>query len=271
MPRALWVARNVGLLREETMNEHTSTQIFERVISPSKAARIGLILLNTDEVGGVAFTSIMPKDKVSVFETRSGYHGGGGFSLTRPFAELADTLPPPGRLDVLAFSCTSGTVAMGMERLLSELGKARPDVKCTSPAVAAIPALKQLNASRIALLTPYGLGTHQSLLRFFRENGFQITADGAFPYTSDHEICELSRESIFCAAKALIYPTLPDALFISCTSTPIVPYIESLEREIGIPVVTSSQAMAWDALRLAGLREPIHGFGRLLASARQSA
>ncbi|WOH52456.1 aspartate/glutamate racemase family protein [Bradyrhizobium sp. sBnM-33] len=252
------------------MEEQNSTRIFEGLTSPSKVvARIGLILLSTDEVGGDAFVSIMPKDRVSVFTTRTAYdHSGGGFSLATSFADVADTLPPAGRFDVLAFSCTSGTVALGMKSLLSQLAKARPGVNYTSPAVAGVAALRQFKAQRIALLTPYEPRVHRSFLPFFRENGFEITADGTFAKSTDAEIGELRRESIFSAAKALMRHTAPDALFISCTATPVVPYIDSLEREIGVPVVSSSQAMAWDALRLAGFRDPIAGFGRLLASPR---
>ncbi|PWJ88181.1 MULTISPECIES: hypothetical protein [Mesorhizobium] len=244
------------------------TQILDRVTKPSKAATVGLIVLNTDEVAGIAFNSIMPKEKVSVFETRCGYNTVNGFSLTRTLAEVANDLPPVDRMDVVAFSCTSGTVAWGLERLFSELSKAFPGAKYTSPASAAILALRRLNASRIALLTPYGLETHKSFLSFFGGTGFEIVANGTFPYSTDHEICELSSESIFGAAKTLTLDGLPDALFISCCATPVVPHIKDLERELGIPVVTSSQAMAWDALHLADCYEPIQGFGRLLTLSR---
>jgi maleate isomerase len=40
--------------------------------------------------------------------------------------------------------------------------------------------------------------------------------------------------------------------------------VEALEERLGKPVVTSNQALAWHALRLAGHAAPIAGFGRLL-------
>jgi maleate cis-trans isomerase len=40
--------------------------------------------------------------------------------------------------------------------------------------------------------------------------------------------------------------------------------IDVLEARIGRPVVTSTQAVLWHLLRLAGVDTPIHGFGRLL-------
>jgi len=38
-------------------------------------------------------------------------------------------------------------------------------------------------------------------------------------------------------------------------------------RELGKPVISSNQACLWRALRLAGVSEPVAGFGRLLREA----
>jgi len=40
--------------------------------------------------------------------------------------------------------------------------------------------------------------------------------------------------------------------------------LEVLERDLGKPVISSNQASLWRALDLAGVRESISGFGRLL-------
>ncbi|MER9249967.1 hypothetical protein [Mesorhizobium sp. M0590] len=252
------------------MDNPTSTTIFEPLTSlPPAKARIGLILLHSDEIGEDAFTCIMPENEITVFTTRTGYdHSGGGFTLPTSFKAVTDTLPPAGRFDVLAFSCTSGTVALGANDLLSELQQARPGIKYTSPGVAGVAALQQLNAKNVALLTPYVIELHQKFLPFLRENGFDVVADGTFNINIDSDICDLRTELIFSGAKTLVERSSPDALFVSCTSTPIVPHIDHLERALGIPVVTSSQAMAWDALRLAGYHKPVDGFGRLLSASR---
>jgi maleate cis-trans isomerase len=42
--------------------------------------------------------------------------------------------------------------------------------------------------------------------------------------------------------------------------------VDLLEREIGKPVVTSCQAYIWHALRMAKVKQPVTGFGRLMAS-----
>ena len=60
-------------------------------------------------------------------------------------------------------------------------------------------------------------------------------------------------------AKSLPCRPEADALFISCGALPSIEIIEALEARTGKPVVTSNQAMAWDALRLAGVEDRVVG------------
>ena len=59
-----------------------------------------------------------------------------------------------------------------------------------------------------------------------------------------------------------------DGVLLSGTGLPTVGVLELLEQDLGKPAISSMQACLWHALRLAGIREPIHGFGRLLAESR---
>jgi maleate isomerase/arylmalonate decarboxylase len=56
-----------------------------------------------------------------------------------------------------------------------------------------------------------------------------------------------------------------DAILITCTDFPTLPLIAQLEREFGVPVVTSNQATFWAMLRAAGVDDRFTDFGRLLA------
>jgi len=56
------------------------------------------------------------------------------------------------------------------------------------------------------------------------------------------------------------------AVFLSGVGMPTLDVLDSLERDIGKPVISSASAMMWNALRVAGVIEPIRGFGRLLAT-----
>ncbi len=57
------------------------------------------------------------------------------------------------------------------------------------------------------------------------------------------------------------------AIFISCSNLRTLEIIESLERDLGKPVVTSNQASLWSMLRLVGDPRGVPGAGRLLREA----
>jgi hypothetical protein len=55
-----------------------------------------------------------------------------------------------------------------------------------------------------------------------------------------------------------------DGLFIGCLNFRAHDAIQALENYTGRPVVTSSQATLWAVLRLAGIRDSIAGYGKLM-------
>ncbi len=57
-----------------------------------------------------------------------------------------------------------------------------------------------------------------------------------------------------------------EAVFLSGTGLPTLPVLDMLEHDLGKPVFSSATAMMWQALRVAGVRHPISGYGRLLAA-----
>jgi maleate isomerase len=55
-----------------------------------------------------------------------------------------------------------------------------------------------------------------------------------------------------------------DAVLLSGTGLPTVRILETLEQDLNKPVLSSNQASLWRALRLAGVRQVVPGFGSLL-------
>jgi maleate isomerase len=65
------------------------------------------------------------------------------------------------------------------------------------------------------------------------------------------------------AAKEIVTPEV-EGVFISCTNWRTIEIIETLERDLGKPVVTSNQASLWLALKKMGMPgRP--GFGQLFS------
>src|SRR5262245_25293256 len=104
------------------MDDHVATRILPAKLEPPPyATKIGLCVLSTDEIRQRAFEQIVPEGKACVLTTRVIYSDENGFTVVGGFKTLLDALPPEGRIDVVAFSCTSGTVAMGKNQLLDAM------------------------------------------------------------------------------------------------------------------------------------------------------
>lgn len=256
------------------LDKFTATQISDYLDDPGRLpVQIGLIVLSSDEVGEHAFSLPMPKDVVRVFTTRAayddaGHNDGDTFVLRDSFAELFDALPPASRIDVFAFSCTSGTIAMGLSVLIKTMSAARPNGRFTSPAIGAFEAFKFLGIRKISILTPYPLGLHSVVCNFFGKEGMTIKREATFDLQTDTEINRLSKKSLFDAAKVLTKGADIDALFVSCTGLRVVEHIDELENILGVRVLSSSQVLAWHSLKLVGYSLPIRQYGSLFLKPR---
>ena len=78
---------------------------------------------------------------------------------------------------------------------------------------------------------------------------------------SEQEIIDLSAMSIEAAGK-------PDAVLISCGGLLTLGCADPIERQHGVPVVTSTQSAFWKAMRLAGDSGHVAGRGRMLAQSK---
>jgi len=80
--------------------------------------------------------------------------------------------------------------------------------------------------------------------------------------TDNLEIGKLEPYVVYRLAKAM-FAGDADAIFISCTNLRTFEIIEKLERDLGVPVITSNQATLWMALRQIDVRDQLP-LGKLL-------
>lgn len=169
---------------------------------------------------------------------------------------------PQDELDVMVYSCTSGTVAIGEEAVARCIHAARPGIPVTNPVTAALAAFEALEVKRIALLTPYIFEVTAAMRDYFAGRGLEVVKTANFNIEFNSDIQRVSPDSIREAACSLDLGGV-DALFVSCTALRTADVVDEIENTIGKPVVTSNQALAWHALRLAGYEDPVPGLGRL--------
>ncbi len=230
--------------------------------------RIGLVALSNDYVTERDFMNMRPSDDVVVYTSRVPNTPDCTVETLQQMAphitQAASLIVPEGRLDVMAYSCTSGTAVMGFDKIRTLIHAARPGIPCVTPITSSLAALDQFKAGNIAVLTPYVDDVNADIARYLEASGKKITAFTSFKIASNEAMAKISPESIYQAALTADRDDA-EALFISCTAIRAVDVIERIEQKLGKPVVTAVQAMFWQALRLSGFKEGIPGYGKLFS------
>jgi maleate isomerase len=229
--------------------------------------RIGVVVPATDQVSEVAFAEMLRGHAVSMVVSRVAFENPVVMAtLSRMVDDLTRAtalLLPGGRIDVVAFSCTSGTVAGGVDAVARAIRAAKPGVAFTTPITAAVAAFRRLGARRVAVLTPYVDEVNDAIRHFLTAAGVEVVEFGSFHLRTEQEIASVPPEAIVSAGRSIAVPGA-EALFVSCTGLQAHTAIPALEAATGRPVVTSNQAQVWEALSLLGYARPVLGYGRLL-------
>src|SRR5215470_8805493 len=241
---------------------------------PSRPARsditIGLVVpFDTDTV---------PEEGVQMYpDVRFLARGVGVRSLTpKGYDAAADGILPAAEhlaargVDAVMVIGTSLTFYRGPDfhAALKEKLKAATGLPVSTMSQAIIDGLNSFGARRIAVATAYADEVNNRLKTFLAAHGFDVLAlegFGLFGFgepdrKSEHDIIALGTKACAAAPGA-------EALVISCGGLRTLGVAAPLERRHGIPVVASTQAAFWAALRLAGESGQLAGYGRMLAQA----
>jgi maleate isomerase len=122
-------------------------------------------------------------------------------------------------------------------------------------------ALQRLNMHRLALGTPYSPEVTLQGKAHLEAHGFEIVKFDNLKGIEN--IYDTTAEQAYGLARSVDADDA-EAVFLSGTGMPTVSVLELLEQDLGKPVISSASAMMWHALRLAGVGQPIAGYGRLL-------
>ncbi len=228
--------------------------------------RIGLIALDCDHATERDFMNMRPSDEIAIYTSRVRSAKDCTVENLRSIAplltEAAALILPESRLDVIAYSCTSGTVVVGHDAVAGYIRAARPGIACVTPIGAALAALTRLGARRIAVLTPYIDEVNGPIASCLAAAGIDVVGFTSFGLIGTQDMANLPPEAIYQAALEADRAEA-EALFISCTAIRSVDVVEQIEEALDKPVVTSIQAMFWQSLGYAGYSKPIAGYGRL--------
>lgn len=235
----------------------------------AKRAKIGLIVLATDYTIEHEWRTIFHQlDGVGLYQSRilnEDLVSPESLKAMQPRITFCAELFTPGTpLDVVAYGCTSASIVIGEEKVFENIHAAQPTAHCTTPITAAFAAFKAFNAKRIGVLTPYSAEVNKIVAQYITERGFEVPVFGSFNQDLDSNVSRITPDSIEKGVREMIKHASVDAVFVSCTSVRLIESCKALEASLGIPLTSSNQAMAWHAMRLAGIDDKLSGFGSLL-------
>jgi maleate isomerase len=235
---------------------------------PTRYGAVGLLALATDHVCEGDLRRVLPQDRLPLYVSRVAIamelSVDALAAMKGDIARATALLLPESRLDVIAYGCTSGTMVIGEDIVFAEIRKVRPAIACTTPPTASLAAFAALGLKRIAVLAPYPHAVNLQVRHYLQAHGLDVPVFGGFNKSKDADIAAISVDSIVESALLLDRPDI-DGLFLSCTGLRAIDAVARVEAMLGKPVVSSNQALAWHAMRLAGCRDHISGFGRLLS------
>lgn len=170
--------------------------------------------------------------------------------------ERAASLLAWAAVGVILFACTSGSLVHGpgWDRKIGERITAASGIRATTTTTTVLAALRELNARKLIVATPYLDEVNDIERNFFERSGFEVLAISGLQCATDPEIGRLGPADAIGLVER-IADSRADAIFISCTNWQVVESIGGLEQRYGIPVLTSNLAGAWGALKSIGIDE----------------
>ena len=156
--------------------------------------------------------------------------------------------------------------ALGSDERVVDRTQAIANVPATTTTGAMLAGLDHLGAEKIAVATPHTDMRNDLLKTYLEGQGYEVVAMGGLGYERAADIAKLAFDRPYehATAVAAQAPDEIDAIYIPCAHFPVVRSISAIEKETGIPVVTSTQAMVWWGLHTIGVDDTIEGYGTLL-------
>ena len=171
-------------------------------------------------------------------------------------ADAASRIQPDTKPNVISYSCTSGSIVIGEEKIKEEIKKGAPYAIPMTLVTGVIDALKELKIKNLVVGTPYLDEINTKEAEFLYKKGFSIINIQGLNLSKGIEFGRVTPEYWIKFAEE-INEKDADAIFLSCGGIRSTEVIDKIEQKIGKPVITSNQAQMWSCLRRAGVNDNI--------------
>ena len=230
--------------------------------------RVGLIVLATDVMIEKDFLKVFSGVSADLFVNRitnfNPVTADNLKKMTNNITSVTENILPGEKIDCVVYGCTSGTIVSGYDSIKKKINIAKPDALVTAPSTAALNALKKKNIKKISIVTPYIKSVNDDVVNFFKKNHFKISSNTYFDIESDVDIGKVDQDQLFEILSKIDHKDA-EALFVSCTSLPVLNIIEKLEKKLSMTVLSSNQALIWETLENINKNNSIKGYGSLFS------
>lgn len=168
------------------------------------------------------------------------------------------------RVNTIVWNGTSsGWLGLQRDRDLCAAITKRTGIAATTSVLALAEILRATGVTRYGLVTPYLDEIQSRILPNFEREGFACAAERHLGDRGNFSFSEYGAETIAGMIRD-VARARPQAITVFCTNLRGAPLVESLEREIGIPIYDTVATAVWGSLRLAGVAPSrVVGWGRL--------
>lgn len=162
-------------------------------------------------------------------------------------ASAAAELLSHAKVHAICHGCTASGFLKTPEDDLNQAKELseQTQIPCVTSASSIVGALRAVSGRKISVASPYEPWLNERVKIYLELAGFEVLAIAGLS-TQDHG--SISAPIIKSLAREVLRSNT-EALFISCSNFRTLHLITELEKELGVPVITSNQASMWGALR----------------------
>lgn len=227
---------------------------------------IGLLIPTTNWVMKEECLKLTPKT-VSIIVARLGNKRFSLEDLTKmnDYIEKASYELKDKGVDVIAYGCTTGSFMNGIkyENEITKRINKISGVPGITASGSVVKALSKLGIKKISVASPYPDNVNILAKKFFEEAGFEVKNIQGLKFKEPRMVADVKPKVSYELAKS-VDTFNSEGIFISCTNFRTIEILEKLEKELKKPVISSNQAIIWNALRTIKNTEKIKGYGCLL-------
>ena len=157
--------------------------------------KVGLIALSNDYTIESDFNTVCRDLPLEIFINRihnqSPLTKDNLLKMQDELESVAKKILPDEKIDTIAYGCTSGTIAIGEEKVRKKILLAKPDCYVTTPITSAIKAFNKMNVKKISVFTPYPESVNKTISEYLIKKNIDVMSFSTFNLDLDVDFARI--------------------------------------------------------------------------------